>query len=196
VSARVASFADLPAVTDTLAEAFYSDPVWSWAFPDPERRLEQHRAVWGLFIASALEYRWVWLTDECAAAAVWIPPGRPELQPEDEVRLRTLLDDLLGDGASRVIETQRRFDAAHPHREPHFYLSLLGTHPDRRGRGIGMGLLADTLARIDEEGMPAFLESTNPDNDHRYERLGFSPCGEFELAEDGPTVGQMWRAPP
>jgi GNAT superfamily N-acetyltransferase len=195
VSARVATQGDLSAVTNTLAKAFHSDPVWSWAFPDPERRLEQHRAVWGLFVRSALDHHWVWLADECAAAAVWIPPGRPELSPADEVRLRDLLVELLGDGALRVIETQRRFDAAHPHQEPHFYLSLLGTHPDHRGHGIGIQLLADTLARIDEEGMPAFLESTNLANDHRYERLGFVSCGEFELSEDGPPVRQMWRAP-
>jgi GNAT superfamily N-acetyltransferase len=196
VNARVAGSADLQAVSDTLAEAFYSDPVWGWAFPDPDQRLEQHRAVWGLFVESALDHQWVWLTDECAAAAVWIPPGKPELPPEGEVRLRALLVELLGAGASRVIETQRRFDAAHPDREPHFYLSLLGTHPDWRGRGIGVGLLADTLARIDEEGMPAYLESTNPANDHRYERLGFAPCGEFALSESGPSVRQMWRARP
>jgi predicted GNAT family acetyltransferase len=58
-----------------------------------------------------------------------------------------------------------------------------------------MGLLTATLERIDAEGAPAFLESSNPDNDHRYERLGFRRCGEFELAEDGPSVTQMWRDP-
>ena len=38
-----------------------------------------------------------------------------------------------------------------------------------------MGLLAENLQRIDAEGAPAFLESSNPANDHRYERLGFAP---------------------
>jgi hypothetical protein len=51
------------------------------------------------------------------------------------------------------------------------------------------------LERIDAEGAPAFLESSNPVNTPRYERLGFSVCGEFELPEDGPNVAQMWREP-
>ena len=68
-------------------------------------------------------------------------------------------------------------------------------HPDHRGRGIGMSLLADGLARIDTGGMPAFLESSNPANRPRYERLGFRPRGEFHLPEDGPVVTQMWREP-
>ena len=60
---------------------------------------------------------------------------------------------------------------------------------------LGMGLLADGLARIDAEGAPAFLESSNPVNTPRYELLGFAVCGEFELSEDGPNVTQMWRDP-
>jgi GNAT superfamily N-acetyltransferase len=94
-----------------------------------------------------------------------------------------------------VLDTQERFEAAHPHERPHFYLTMLGTHPQHRGKGIGMALLAETLARIDVERAPAFLESTNPANDHRYERVGFRPSGRFELGEDGPDVTQMWREP-
>lgn len=195
VEARVASDVDLAAMAETLARAFYADPVWGWAFPDPERRLEQHRAVWRLMAEAALEYKWVWLLDDCAAVALWIPPGRPELGPRDEERLESLLTDLLGDGAARVLGAFERFDEAHPRDEPHYYLSLLATNPDHSGRGLGMGLLADNLARIDAEGVPAFLESSNPANVPRYERLGFTRRGAFELAEDGPQVIQMWREP-
>ncbi len=192
---RVATAAELPAAVEVLARAFYADPVWSWAFPDPERRLEQHRAVWGLVAKAALSYESAWLSGECAAVALWIPPGEPELRPEDEERLEGLLAELLGDGAARVLETFERFEAAHPTAEPHYYLSLLGTDPDQRGRGLGMGLLAATLERIDAEGAAAFLESSNPVNTPRYERLGFAVCGEFELPDGGPSVTQMWRDP-
>jgi hypothetical protein len=43
--------------------------------------------------------------------------------------------------------------------------------------------------------MPAFLESSNPVDDHRYERLGFVEFGKFDLADGGPGVTQMWRDP-
>jgi GNAT superfamily N-acetyltransferase len=195
VEARPATRPEMDGAVETLARAFYADPVWSWTFPDPERRLGQHRAVWGLVAAAALEYGSAWLVGDCAAVALWIPPGKPELRPEDEERLEDMLGELLGDGAARVLETFERFEAAHPEREPHYYLSLLGTNPDHRGRGLGMGLLEATLARIDAEGAPAFLESSNPVNTPRYERLGFAVCGEFDLPEDGPRVTQMWRDP-
>lgn len=195
VDARQATAADLPAAVETLARAFYADPVWGWAFTDPERRLEQHGAVWRAIAESAIGYESAWVVGECAAVALWIPPGRPELSPEAEERVEGLTRELLGAGAARVLETFERFDAAHPQDRPHHYLSLLATNPDHSGRGLGMGLLATCLERIDAEGAPAFLESSNPVNTPRYEHLGFAVCGEFALSEGGPSVTQMWRDP-
>jgi GNAT superfamily N-acetyltransferase len=87
------------------------------------------------------------------------------------------------------------FEAAHPRERPHYHLTLLGTHPDHRGKGIGMGLLADCLGLIDAEGMPAYLESSNPANDTRYERIGFRKIGAFSTPDGTHTVATMWREP-
>jgi GNAT superfamily N-acetyltransferase len=198
VRARVAGEADLDGVAETLGLAFEEDPVWSWAFRVPERGPEPLRRAWRFLICSAFGYGWVWQADDFAAAALWLPPGKPEIKPDEEEAFEALVDELLGDGAARVSATWECFDRAHEIellRRPHYYLSLLGTHPDHAGGGVGMGLLADNLSRLDAEGTPAYLESSNPANNHRYERLGFVPCGEFELPEDGPDVLQMWRDP-
>ena len=84
----------------------------------------------------------------------------------------------------------------HPHEPPHFYLSLLATHPDHAGHGHGVGLVAANLAEMDagDPPAPAFLESSNPRNLARYERLGFRPTREVELIA-GLTGTQMWRGP-
>jgi hypothetical protein len=42
--------------------------------------------------------------------------------------------------------------------------------------------------------MPAYLESTNNDNDRRYARLGFEPFGVIELP-NGHRITTMWRHP-
>jgi predicted N-acetyltransferase YhbS len=78
---------------------------------------------------------------------------------------------------------------------PHYYLSLLGTHPDRQGAGIGMRLLRENLAQMDREGVPAYLESSNPANLGRYQSVGFVPVGTFQLPDDGPELTTMWREP-
>jgi hypothetical protein len=54
--------------------------------------------------------------------------------------------------------------------------------------------LAENLALIDAEGMPAYLESSNAAvNDARYEGLGFVRVGEFKRPDERLTVSTMWR---
>jgi GNAT superfamily N-acetyltransferase len=190
VAVRVASEHDLDGITATLTAAFGADPLWSWAFP--------HKGLaefWRLFVSSALRYPWVWVAGDYAAASVWIPPGGIELTAAEEASLAPRLDELVGSRASEVLSLFERLDHTHPDEPPHYYLSLLGTHPDHRGKGLGMALLADNLAKIDSEKMPAYLESSNPENDPRYERLGFVRVGEFERPDGQLTCSTMWREP-
>jgi ribosomal protein S18 acetylase RimI-like enzyme len=135
----------------------------------------------------------VWVSGDCAAVAVWIPPGGSELTEDEEKRIEPLLTELIGPRAPAVAELVDRFGAAHPADPPHYYLSLLGTRPDHRGRGLGMALLRENLRRIDAEGAPAYLESTNPANNARYEGVGFRQVGEFSTPGGERTVATMWR---
>lgn len=186
---RAATASDLDGLTTTLTAAFATDPLWSWAFPDPD-----DLAVWWRFyIGSALRYPWVWISGKYAAASVWIPPDGTELTEEEEVQAEPLVRDLIGPRCDDVMELLDRFEASHPRNESHYYLSLLGTHPDHRGGGLGMALLAHNLERTDAEGIPTFLESSNPANNARYERLGFRQIGEFTTPDAARTVATMWR---
>jgi GNAT superfamily N-acetyltransferase len=193
LNARVAAAADSDAIVETISVAFHNDPVWSWAFPDETRRPAQFRRWWPLFVESALPNEFTWVADGAATVAVWTPPGFPELTDEAEARIPALLAELLGDRAPTVLTALLQFEAAHPHDEPHYYLGFVATHDEHRGKGIGEQLLAQNLARIDAEHLPAYLESSNPKNLNRYGRLGFVPREEFALAGDGPVVTTMWR---
>jgi GNAT superfamily N-acetyltransferase len=192
---RLATEADASAIAATLSTAFDGDPLWSWAFPDDEKRPAQYETFFGLFVESAIPNGWVWTLDQAAAVAVWTPPGKNELSDEAEAKLEPFLTAELGPHATPVLQVFESFESACPKDQAFYYLSLLGTHPDHRGRGLGMSLLAANLAQIDSESMPAYLESSNPANDARYERLGFKPHSEFSTPDDRHTVTTMWRDP-
>jgi ribosomal protein S18 acetylase RimI-like enzyme len=199
VKTRVATEADLPAIGEALALAFEDDPLWGWAFESAsrERKLESLATVFGFFAGAALGFGWVRVTDGVEAVALWIPPGSPEMTPADEERMPGVIADACEpEPARRVKEMLDAFERNHPHEPPHYYLSLLATHPDHAGKKLGVGLVADCLAEIDAADPPAaaFLESSNPKNVARYERLGFRPTHEAELV-DGLTGTQMWRGP-
>lgn len=187
---RQAIGVDVPDIVATLTSAFSRDPLWGPAFPDAVRGAGQS-VMWRILVESALEHRWVLVSDGVEAASVWIPPGVVELSEEDEHRMHQLLVEQAGTAsADRIAGILERLDAVKP-AEPCYFLSLLGTHSDHRGKGIGMSLLRHGLEQIDAAGGAAYLESSNPDNNQRYAGVGF----EVRDVLDFPTgpVTTMWR---
>ena len=193
LNTRRAGANDLESVVDTIAVAFHNDPVWSWAFPDEKARPAQFRRWWPLFVEGALAQGFSWMAAGAETVTVWIKPNMPELTDEAEARVLPTLEALLGARSRIVLEGLLRFEAAHPHDVPHYYLSFVATHDDHRGKGVGEQLLAQNLELIDAEHLPAYLESSNPNNLARYRRLGFEPLTEFSLPDNGPAVTTMWR---
>lgn len=192
VPARAAVPDDVDAIVATLTTAFFDDPLWGPAFPDAERRAEQAGELWRLSATSSLRYPWTLLTAHAEAVAVWIPPGGSELTEDEAGGLKGMLADSSGPAvAERVIEILDLLEAARPV-QPHFYLTLLGTHSDHRGKGLGMGLVVESLRRIDSLGLPAYLESSNPANDARYARVGFEARDRI-TTPSGHVVTTMWR---
>ncbi len=192
---RVVGPDELDRVVEILVGAFFDDPTWAWALPDPRLRREQYRLLWRLIVEGAARYPSVWLNAEETATAVWIPPGGTDMSVEQEAMVEPLLTEMLGDGAARVLGTFKAFAEARPVGQEHYYLTLLGTDPHHRGKGAGLRLLADTLQVADDAAMPAYLEASNPVNVALYARYGFRVRSTFGLPEDGPDVPTMWREP-
>lgn len=191
--ARPATAADQDRIVEILVSAFYQDPTWRWAFPDDTKRRQQHRRLWSIYVRAAMRHPDVYLTENEAATAIWIPPNAQELNDAEEAELERLIADELGADATRLGAMYHLFDEAHPHDEPHFYLSLLGTHADEIGHGYGLGLLAQNLIAIDQQHQPCYLEASNEVNVALYSRFGFVVRDRFQPQPDGPIVTTMWR---
>ena len=194
---RVATGADVDAVTETIRLAFLDDPVWGPSLALPDGRADHLDDFWRLYVEGGVRFGTVFVTGDGGIAqsvAVWTPPGETELSEQQEEEITRLINDTLPpDLASKVFELYDRFGAAHPHEIPHAYLGLLATHPDYRGHGIGQQLLAANLEDWDARGIPSYLESTNPANLHRYRRAGFEQHGTFNAVLDDSVITTMWR---
>jgi ribosomal protein S18 acetylase RimI-like enzyme len=195
-SVRNATPADAPRLAQALASAFQDDPVITWIFPDEHRR----RRVLGAFMEFRLRnlafpHDQVWTTTGGAAAAVWLPPpGRWQLSRPQRLRLLPALVRFLGLRTASVLGGLERMEERHPHEQSHWYLFILGTEPAAQGRGLGSALLAQGLARVDADGMPAYLESSNERNLALYGRYGFEVTSEVAI-QGGPGIWPMWREP-
>jgi GNAT superfamily N-acetyltransferase len=194
MGSRPATVADIDHITRVIAAAFADDPIWGVALRRSDGTAIDVGAYWRLFIEGGLRFGTTRVSTDGAAIAVWLPPGEDELSDEGLESLEDLLARELDAAALDAIHTLfERFEASRAGRPPHYYLSLLATDPAFRGQGRGQILLAEDLALWDTAGAPAYLESTNPANDHRYVRAGFRTDGGFRAVRDDAWVSAMWR---
>lgn len=76
---------------------------------------------------------------------------------------------------------------------PHLYLFTIGTRKAARGKGLGKRLLAPVLAAADRDGLPCYLENSNPANTGFYRSHGFERMKVFAPGPGGPPLEAMWR---
>jgi GNAT superfamily N-acetyltransferase len=78
---------------------------------------------------------------------------------------------------------------------PVWHLSFLGTRPELQGHGLARLLLEHVLDRCDADGLPAWLETTDPVNPPIYERFGFRTQAHIARAGWLPGFWIMRREP-
>ena len=194
---RRATAADAERVAATLSEAFTNDPVTSWIGRRDAKRDSGRLAMFRYLVSNlGLAGNEVWTADDFSVAALWVPPARADLkQPlwQELMMIPTLLHFTGFSGLSRVNAFRKAADVHHPKVQPHFYLMSIGVDPLFQGHGLGSAMLEATLAHIDRQKLPAYLESSSPKNVPLYRRHGFEVTKEFRPGQDGPPLWGMWR---
>lgn len=192
---RPALDADLPAIGRALAGAFADDPIWQF-LRSPRADWDRHGATF--FEAEARVqmkgHGEVLVDDEVRGAAIWCPPKRWRSTTLEGLALAVPSARLFRGGLLRAIRMIGEVEAAHPVEPPHWYLAILGTHPDHQGSGVGSSLIRSVTDRCDQEGLGAYLESSKEQNVPFYARHGFEVQATFEPA-GAPTMWRMWRDP-
>lgn len=194
-SGRPAGRTDLPHMAEALARAFRDDPVMAWLFGADEDVTERRlRRFFHLEGARHLQHPTVFTTDDHAGVAYWDPPGRWKTPLRHMARLAPFMTVAMRHRIPRALKGLGLIERAHSRHPDHYYLAVLGTRPERQGTGVGSALLQPVLARCDEHGIGAYLESSKEANIPFYRRHGFEVVEELHLPK-GPALWPMWRDP-
>lgn len=191
---RHAEPSDIAPLSLALARAFDDDPVTRFIFPSVRYGPRLASYFTTHLSKIALRHGFVYTTDGHHGGAIWLPPGAWELTPSDIVRTLPGTVRSLGLRLPSALRQLLYIEKRHP-RAPHYYLATLGTDPAHQGKGVGSALLQPVLERCDQEGLPAYLESSKERNVPFYGRHGFEVTEELRLPGGGPPLWLMWREP-
>lgn len=182
--------ADEAAAVATVVMAFAGDPMARWTWPAAHDYLAHMPALVRAFGGNAFAQGGAHGIDGCAGVALWLPPG---IAPDEEA-LSAIVEQTapasVRHDAFGVFEQMAKY---HP-TSPHWYLPLIGVDPAHQGKGLGDALMRYALERCDRDGLPAYLESSNPRNISLYERHGFEVLGRIQVGSS-PSLVPMLRKP-
>ena len=198
VNVRSAQKADVRQLSRVLARAFHDDPVMTWMLPRAESRT---RALPVMFTTMTRRHFFAGGGAEVAqrdgvlgGSTLWDPPGRWRGSRFEELLMLPALFWAFRGRSAVAQHVQELLHKAHP-TEPHWYLAFIGSDPTVRGAGFGQALMRSRLDRCDADGVPAYLENSNPINESYYMRFGFEVSGEIKLPGGCPPIVPMWRSP-
>jgi GNAT superfamily N-acetyltransferase len=194
VSVRPATAADVRPLAAVLGRAFEDDPPFVWMLPDARSRQARAGRFFGTVVRTealalgAVEV--ACLDGVIVGGTVWYPPGRWT----PGVQLRTLLGFIraFGRRLRPAAALEQAMVRAHP-RARHWYLFAIGVDPAHQGNGVAGALLRSRLARCDQAGEPAYLESSKLTNVPLYQHFGFEPSAPMPLPDGVPVITPMWR---
>ncbi|MDM7923182.1 MAG: N-acetyltransferase [Pyrinomonadaceae bacterium] len=167
---------------------FSTDPVARWMYPDAADYLRWFPMFVNAFAGRSFESETAFITAKQNGAALWLPPG---VGPDDERLVSLVLDSVPEERQAEVFAVFEAMGEAHPAAE-HWYLPMIGVETHFQGQGIGAMLMRHALEHVDREGLPAYLESSNPRNIPLYQRFGFEVTGTIQAAS-APPLFPMWR---
>ena len=159
---RRASQGDRNGVVAMVAAAFAQDPGWAFIFGEEYEALVAHfvGAVFDIRVASHN----VWVTDDLTAVAMWDSPGKSDAETAHAKDVWTHYRASAGEDACERLALYNGAVSAVSPAEPHWYLGVLATHPQRQREGLATAVLTHTLHEADQLGLACCLETSTADN--------------------------------
>jgi ribosomal protein S18 acetylase RimI-like enzyme len=174
----------------TLVLAFTADPFVRWIYPEASEYLSHFPEALQAFGGVAFGQGGVWRFGDFAAVALWLPPG---IEPGGDATVALFQATVGSQKFKDLLGVFGQMEEAHP-AIPHWYLPWFGVDCALQGQGLGSRLMAPCLETVDQDHLPAYLDSTNPRNVPFYERHGFEVTGQCQ-AGDSPPIISMLREP-
>lgn len=183
---------------EVLVRAFWNHPPLQYYFPDETERGKIAPHFFSVPLFYGIRYGEVHATSmNLEGITIWIPS---EEYPFTFWRLIRSVppSELIGlgrNGGSKLRSLGQYIDETHARLAPfkHWFLQAIGVDPKYQGSGYAGRLLRHMLTKIDEAGLPCYLETLEEQNVQIYEHFGFTVVDESAIPETELTNWAMLR---
>lgn len=182
------------------AAAFFDYPMFTFYFPDPQRRARYLPWYLGCVLNCALRYGDVYTTPDISGVVFTLPPGHTKMSLWEYIQngflraptflglknyLRSMdCEAFVGDAQEKLMKDR-----------PHIYLWGLVVDPAQKRKGIGTALMEPVLAKADREHQPVYLETHDEKNVAYYQRMGFNVEAVDRIVKYDLPIWCMLREP-
>jgi ribosomal protein S18 acetylase RimI-like enzyme len=185
---------------EVVAAAFYDYPMFTFYFPDPERRSRYLPWYLGNVLNCALHYGEVYTNPEITGVIFTLPPGHTKISQWEYIQNGFLLTPFMLGRQNYQNSSMCEDFVANTHEKlmnnrPHIYLWGLAIHPDQKRKGIGSALLQPVVAQADARKLPVYLETHDEKNVEYYQKHGFDLIHTDEIPKFELPIWCMLREP-
>jgi ribosomal protein S18 acetylase RimI-like enzyme len=179
-----------------LARAFHPDPGMVFIFAE-DRRLDRSEAFFRVMVRAVSQAGVAVATPGLESIGLLVPPSAQTAEAVGAAGMADFMASLLPAEAERFGRLVSTLGGEHDRvmTEPHWQLAFLGTEPSAQGRGFGVAVVDDVVARADRDGVPAFLDTLTSENAAFYGRHGFTAVSELDIPDSDVHAWAMRHEP-
>ena len=180
---------EIDMVADMISAGYYDDEFFIWSVCDDDKRHKVVADYYKIYIGAAGCVAYVAETPggEIVGAAVWLPHDT-DASVYDEI------DRVTGVYSPQFRAVSDRSHDSEPPMGPFYQLVGFVVPRQLQGMGIGAALLKHQLDKLDETGIPTYLEASTPYfGGGVYGKFGYQPVGELMVFADTAVLYPLWR---
>lgn len=176
-------------VLSTVLMGFSADPFVRWACPEAENYLNFVDAF-DAYGGKAIDTNTAYVAEGFMGTALWLPPN---IEADEEKFVEEIEKNVAKEKQDSLFKVLEELEDYHP-ADACWYLPIIAVDPHYQNSGIGSLLMKHALEKVDLDGLPAYLESSNPRNMSLYKRYGFETMGQIKVGSVPPIHPMIRQA--
>ena len=189
---RPATPADRERVIEILTASFDANPAVNDTVPVGEGREKRMRALMEYLVDTGYAKQGVFMSDDGLGAFILYDPVAFPDTFSDTMRQLRLVNRCIGWSRLKYASAKDKRMRSFRPSVPHFYLSMIGTHPSAQGKGLGSKMLDFIFSLSASASKAVYLETSVLQNVEMYRRKGFIVHGEWKVRDDYHVHFMSW----